>query len=482
MSSLKGARVAIQGFGNAGRHAATIFRDAGAVIVGVSDTRGSALAPKGLDVERIAAHKDSTGSVVGAPGTESKDPLAVLEADCELLIPAAMENQITMENAGRIKAPLLAEAANGPTTPGPTSSLRTAGSRSFPDILANAGGVVVSYFEWAQNLQNEQWDEDRVDDGLRKHMYRSTDAVVAKLAEITKDLGTYQGAGRRCLRGRHRCARLIFGWRQRWSPWHAPRRLRWPAASGRELARPADRSSKPWRSRGRRPASSARSIDSVSLRPRLTPYPTEWFGFPLAHPVAHPREVDQVGVDTEHEITDRLAGEVGSGDALADVTPRRDHRTVDGDRWSPIARNRQWTTPLGVKLDSGEHGKQIDQGVAEKPKGAGVEIETGLDRRAVVIGRPPTPERHAAVGGALSIDDQMTPVREGLPLPQADGIPRRSRQRCRRHHERVHRDHPAPLLGELGAIGLDRLDHPGGPDHPPRSPHPPSTMRPGVSS
>ena len=103
-----------------------------------------------------------------------------------------MENQITMENAGRIKAPLLAEAANGPTTPGADVILADRGIKVLPDILANAGGVVVSYFEWAQNLQNEQWDEDRVDDGLRKHMYRSTDAVVAKLAEITKDLGTYQ--------------------------------------------------------------------------------------------------------------------------------------------------------------------------------------------------------------------------------------------------------------------------------------------------
>jgi glutamate dehydrogenase/leucine dehydrogenase len=192
MKSVEGARVAIQGFGNAGRHAATIFRDAGAVIVGVSDTRGSVVAPKGLDVARVAAHKDATGGVVGAPGTETLPPLAVLESECDILIPAAMENQITTENAGRVKAPLVVEAANGPTTPGADVILGDRGIKVLPDILANAGGVVVSYFEWVQNLQNEEWDEERVDEGLRKRMYRSTEAVMAKQAELTAALDTYQ--------------------------------------------------------------------------------------------------------------------------------------------------------------------------------------------------------------------------------------------------------------------------------------------------
>ena len=192
LTKIDGARVAIQGFGNAGRHAATIFRDAGAVIVGVSDTRGSALAPKGLDVEQVAAHKDATGSVVGAPGTNKDDALAVLEADCDILIPAAMENQITLENAPLIKAPLVAEAANGPTTPGADVILGDRGIIVLPDILANAGGVVVSYFEWVQNLQNEEWDEQHVDDGLRKHIYRSTDAVISKLDEMVQDLPKFE--------------------------------------------------------------------------------------------------------------------------------------------------------------------------------------------------------------------------------------------------------------------------------------------------
>jgi glutamate dehydrogenase (NAD(P)+) len=192
LKGIDGTRVAIQGFGNAGRHAATIFRDAGATVVGVSDTRGSALNPKGLDVDKVAAHKDETGGVVGAPDTERDDPKAVLEVDCDILIPAAMENQITMENAARVKAPLLAEAANGPTTPGADVILAERGSIVLPDILANAGGVIVSYFEWVQNLQNEEWDEAHVDDSLRKHIYRSTDAVVARLDEMLANLPMYQ--------------------------------------------------------------------------------------------------------------------------------------------------------------------------------------------------------------------------------------------------------------------------------------------------
>ena len=192
LKSVKGARVAIQGYGNAGRHAATIFHDAGAVIVGVSDTRGSVVTPKGLDLLGVEAHKDTTGSVAGTPGAETLPPLAVLETECEILIPAAMENQITTENAGRVKAPLVVEAANGPTTPGADVILGDRGIKILPDILANAGGVVVSYFEWVQNLQNEEWDEERVDEGLRKRMYRSTEAVMAKQKELAGDLATYE--------------------------------------------------------------------------------------------------------------------------------------------------------------------------------------------------------------------------------------------------------------------------------------------------
>ncbi len=189
---IAGARVAIQGYGNAGRHAATIFRDAGASIVAVSDTRGGVADPKGLDLAAVETTKDTTGSVVGTPGTRTLSPLEALEVECDILIPAAMENQITTENAPRIKAPLVAEAANGPTTPGADEILAENGVIVLPDILANAGGVIVSYFEWVQNLQNEEWDETRVDDTLRKYMYRATDAVVNRLDAMLADMEIYQ--------------------------------------------------------------------------------------------------------------------------------------------------------------------------------------------------------------------------------------------------------------------------------------------------
>ena len=188
LPGVDGARVAIQGFGNAGRHAATIFRDNGGTVVAVSDTKGTAHAADGLDVESVAAHKDETGSVIGAPGTKTLSPTDVLELECDILIPAAIETQITSVNAARVKARLVAEAANGPTTPAADAILAKRGIPVLPDILANAGGVVVSYFEWVQNLQNEEWDEDRVDTSLRRKMYRSTEAVIANRAALLADL------------------------------------------------------------------------------------------------------------------------------------------------------------------------------------------------------------------------------------------------------------------------------------------------------
>ena len=188
LSEVAKARVAIQGFGNAGRHAATIFHEAGANVVAVSDTRGTVFSPSGLDVAAVARHKDATGSVVDAPGTTTMSPTDVLELECDILIPAAIETQITSHNAANVKARLVVEAANGPTTPAADEILAERGIPVLPDILANAGGVVVSYFEWVQNLQNEEWDEERVDSSLRKRMYRSTEAVIAKRAELQAGL------------------------------------------------------------------------------------------------------------------------------------------------------------------------------------------------------------------------------------------------------------------------------------------------------
>lgn len=185
LTSLEGATVAIQGFGNAGRNAARLFAKAGATIVAVSDSKGGIYDPNGLDVARVEAHKDDTGSVVGFGGVKELGHLEVLEVPCDVLIPAALENQITLENADSIQAKVIAEAANGPTTPGADAILSGKGIHVLPDILANAGGVVVSYFEWVQNLENQQWDEEEVDRKLLKKMNKATEKVVAKLKEIT---------------------------------------------------------------------------------------------------------------------------------------------------------------------------------------------------------------------------------------------------------------------------------------------------------
>ncbi|MEA2057872.1 MAG: glutamate dehydrogenase, partial [Actinomycetota bacterium] len=187
--SIEGATVAIQGFGNAGRNAASIFAEAGAQIVAVSDTQGGIYAPSGLDVAAVGAHKDSTGTVLGFPHSETLKSREVLEVPCDILIPAAMENQITAENAARLSTSLILEAANGPTTPAADAILADRGIPVIPDILANAGGVVVSYFEWLQNLEHEQWDYDTVQVKLQRRMDRATDRVMDRYTEITNGRG-----------------------------------------------------------------------------------------------------------------------------------------------------------------------------------------------------------------------------------------------------------------------------------------------------
>jgi glutamate dehydrogenase (NAD(P)+) len=188
--SIEGATVAIQGFGNAGRNAASIFAEAGARIVAVSDTQGGIYSPSGLDVAAVGAHKDSTGTVLGFPHSETLKSREVLEVPCDILIPAAMENQITAENVARLSTTLVLEAANGPTTPAADAILADRGIPVIPDILANAGGVVVSYFEWLQNLEHEQWDYDTVQVKLQRRMDRATDRVMDRYTEIMDGHGT----------------------------------------------------------------------------------------------------------------------------------------------------------------------------------------------------------------------------------------------------------------------------------------------------
>jgi glutamate dehydrogenase/leucine dehydrogenase len=183
-----GARVVIQGFGNAGSIAATLFQEAGARIVAVSDSRGGIVHDEGLDLGAVMAHKAKSGSVVGAPNTRTIDNTELLALDCDILIPAALENQIRRDNAADVRARLICEAANGPTTPAADLVLASRGIPVLPDILANSGGVCVSYFEWVQNNENEQWDEDEVNLKLRTKMERATDAVLAKQAHVNQQL------------------------------------------------------------------------------------------------------------------------------------------------------------------------------------------------------------------------------------------------------------------------------------------------------
>ena len=176
--SLKGAPVAIQGFGNAGQYAATLSQELlGCNIVAVSDSRGGVYNPHGMDPYRLIEHKEKTGSVVGFPSAQSISNEALLELDVTVLFPSALENQITGANAGRIKAKIVAELANGPTTPEADEILHKNGVYVIPDFLCNAGGVTVSYFEMVQNSYGYYWDLDTVHDRLDKEMTTAFHAV-----------------------------------------------------------------------------------------------------------------------------------------------------------------------------------------------------------------------------------------------------------------------------------------------------------------
>jgi glutamate dehydrogenase (NAD(P)+) len=178
LHTLDGARVAVQGYGNAGSVAAEVYHDAGAVIVAVSDSRGGIASKDGLDPQAVLDHKRETGSVVGFPDSQTISNAELLAIDCEVLIPAALECQVTEANANDVKAKLIVEAANGPLTSVADQILLRKGVVVLPDILANAGGVVVSYFEWVQNLQNQKWTLDKVERLLNEKMCRAVDETV----------------------------------------------------------------------------------------------------------------------------------------------------------------------------------------------------------------------------------------------------------------------------------------------------------------
>ncbi len=175
---LDGSRVVVQGYGNAGMFSAKLMAELGATVIGVSDTSGGIHNSKGLDPEKVAAFKRETGRVQGLPGTERITNAELLELDCDVLIPAAIENQIGAHNAPRIRAKIVAEAANGPTSPEADRILHDRDVMLIPDILCNAGGVTVSYFEWVQDLQNLFWREATINARLKEVMVKSFNDVI----------------------------------------------------------------------------------------------------------------------------------------------------------------------------------------------------------------------------------------------------------------------------------------------------------------
>jgi glutamate dehydrogenase (NAD(P)+) len=187
---LEGARVVVQGFGNAGLHSAKLMAELGATVIAVSDTSGGIANKKGLDVNKVEAFKRETGRVQGLPGAERITNAELLELDCEVLIPAAIENQIGSHNAEHIKAKIVAEAANGPTSPEADRILRDKGVTLIPDILCNAGGVTVSYFEWVQDLQNLFWREATINARLKEVMVKSFNDVLDLSRKHKVDLRT----------------------------------------------------------------------------------------------------------------------------------------------------------------------------------------------------------------------------------------------------------------------------------------------------
>jgi glutamate dehydrogenase (NAD(P)+) len=185
---LNGARVVVQGFGNVGEAAARFIAELGAKVIGVSDSHGGVFNGDELDLSLIARHKQETGSVTGAPRTRPVSNQELLELDCDILIPAALEGVITERNAPHIRARIVAEAANGPTNPQADDILHERGIMVIPDILCNAGGVTVSYFEWVQDREEFFWSIDEINARLRRVMVRSFEDVHRTAVEHDTDL------------------------------------------------------------------------------------------------------------------------------------------------------------------------------------------------------------------------------------------------------------------------------------------------------
>ncbi len=182
-TGVAGKRVIVQGLGNVGYHAANFFYNAGAIIVGIAEFEGGVYDPKGIDLDKLVAHRKSTGSILGFPGTtEFKNSAEVMEQECDILIPAALENVVNASNADRIKAKIIGEGANGPLSPDADEILNAKGCMIIPDMYLNAGGVTVSYFEWLKNLSHVRFGrmDKRFSENQNSQILRTVENLTGK--------------------------------------------------------------------------------------------------------------------------------------------------------------------------------------------------------------------------------------------------------------------------------------------------------------
>ncbi|MFB0506500.1 MAG: Glu/Leu/Phe/Val dehydrogenase, partial [Thermodesulfobacteriota bacterium] len=190
---LRGSTASVQGFGKVGAEAAQLLDEMGCKVIAVSDSKGGIFNGKGIDVSNLLKHKRESGSVIGFRNADAISSIGVLEIPCDILIPAALENQIWEGNADKIRAKIIAEAANGPTTPKADEILDERSIFVIPDILANAGGVIVSYFEWVQNIQEYFWPEKRISSELNRILSDSFRKVLemSKKEKISMKMAAY---------------------------------------------------------------------------------------------------------------------------------------------------------------------------------------------------------------------------------------------------------------------------------------------------
>ena len=192
-----GKRVVVQGLGNVGYNAAKFLQEGGAVLVGLAESEGAIHAPDGLDLEQVIAHRKATGKITGFPGsTDLAGTRLALELDCDILVPAALENQITAENAPRVRARIVAEGANGPTSAEADAILRERGVMVIPDIYLNAGGVTVSYFEWVKNLDHVRFGrmEKRYEEGAYRRLLEAVEGATGKRFSAAEVADATRGA------------------------------------------------------------------------------------------------------------------------------------------------------------------------------------------------------------------------------------------------------------------------------------------------